>query len=101
MSDTNFFVYEVVVNGMRRYVGYTNNIKRRKKQHYKGINSGQKKVLYNSIREVKNAQIEINVIGVFDKSLEAKRWEAYLVLGDYFGDKNLWQSIPTSFKYFS
>jgi predicted GIY-YIG superfamily endonuclease len=98
--DKNFYVYEVVVNGNRRYVGFTNNIKRRKKQHFKGINSDDKKALYVAIRELKTPQIDINVIGVFEKSVEAKRWEAHLVLLDYFSDKMLWQSIPTTFKYF-
>lgn len=98
--NENFYVYEILVNDQRRYVGYTNNIKRRKKQHFKGINSDDKKTLYVAIRNLKNPQIDINVIGVFEKSIEAKRWEAHLVLSDYFSDKKLWQSVPTTFKYF-
>jgi hypothetical protein len=36
----------------------------------------------------------------FNNKLEASRMEAKLILDDYFGDKELWQAPPFSFKYF-
>lgn len=36
----------------------------------------------------------------YDKRYEAEMYEAYLILSDYFGDKNLINDLPKRIKYF-
>ena len=94
------FVYEIIVDGVRRYVGITNNIKRRQSQHIRDAKT-KDKFLYRMIRENSpETTISLNIIAEFDNKGEAARWECKLILDDYFSDKNLWQSFPISIKYF-
>jgi len=94
------FVYEIIIDGVRRYVGITNNIKRRQSQHIRDLKS-KDKYLYKMIRENSpETIISLNIIAQFDNKGDAARWECKLILDDYFSDKNLWQSFPVSIKYF-
>lgn len=94
-------VYNIKVDGVIRYIGYTDNLKRRKSQHMRSLKIGdEKKYLYKKINELMTPTIEIEVSKEFDNKGDAKRWEAYLILHDYFNNKELWQSFPISFKYF-
>jgi len=96
-----YCVYEILIDGVRRYIGYTNNFNRRKRQHFKEIEKeSDSKYLYKKIKLVGNKDIKVNLIKEFDNMGDAKRWEAYMILTDYFNDKQLWQSFPVSFKYF-
>jgi hypothetical protein len=36
----------------------------------------------------------------FENKLEAERFEAYLILDDYYKRKNLWQKKPFGFRYY-
>ena len=95
-----YYVYEIVIAGERRYVGITNDVKRRQTQHRTGLKK-QDKYLYRKIREAApETAISLAVIAEFDNKGDAARWEAKLILDDYFSGKKLWQSFPIAIKYF-
>ena len=93
-----YWVYRVEVLGTTRYIGYTDNLIRREKQHnYLCFKACKNKKLYDGIKkikEIKNKKIELTPIKTFRTKVEAKRYEAFLILNDYFNKKELWQHIP-------
>lgn len=95
-------VYEIKVNGVRRYVGVTNNFVRRQKEHLRAIKNGQSKYLYQKINETPPELTKISFSQISDELtiLEARRFEGFLILSDWFNRRELWQSAPYSFKYF-
>lgn len=96
-----YYVYEIIVDGIRRYVGITNNIRRRQGEHLRQFKLGKDKYLYKMIRENSpETIISLNVIKEFTNKGDAVRWEGYLILEDYFNGKQLWQSFPITIKYF-
>lgn len=97
-----YFVYEIVLNGTRRYVGITNNIKRRQAEHRRDVNkSNLKKYFYKMIVDYDlSREIVLNRIYAFDNKTEAMRMEAKLILDDWFEERKLWQHPPYSFKYY-
>lgn len=95
-----YYVYQIKINDVVRYIGYSNNPHKRFLQHKRLLNKGDKKYLYKKIRELTEPNLEIETIAEFNNMGDAKRWEAFLILDDYFSHKNLWQSFPVSFKYF-
>jgi predicted GIY-YIG superfamily endonuclease len=95
-----YYVYEIVVNGVRRYIGMTNDIKRRQSQHRRDFKKGNK-YLYKMIRENSPEMIiSLHIVNEFDNKGDCSRWECKLILDDYFEERNLWQSFPISMKYF-
>ena len=95
------YVYSIKIGGVIRYIGVTDNITRREKEHIRGAKKGQGKYLYVRIKE--NAPEEIislSIVNQFNNKGDAKRYEALLILQDFFGEKKLWQSFPISIKYF-
>ena len=95
------WVYSIEINGVIRYIGITNNLKRREKQHNYLFRKGETKELYSNIRLVKpDEDIVLNPMYEFSSLVDAERMECYLILKDYFGDNNLWQSKPKKIKYF-
>lgn len=95
-----YYVYVIIAGGKWRYVGITNNPKTREGQHRRGLKSGDTKELYQKFRSNGIEDIKLKVIKQLPNKVEAMRLEAYLILQDYFSDKNLWQSPPFSFRYF-
>ena len=91
-----YHVYRVEVSGMTRYIGYTENIDSREKQHnYLCFKKLKKKKLYDGIRGDKNTtKIHLIPVKTFLTKVEAKRYECFLILNDYFGRGELWQNIP-------
>jgi len=91
-----YWVYRIEVDKITRYVGYTDDLTRREKQHnYLCFKVGKKKKLYDGIKEIKAVgKIELTPIKTFRTKVEAKRYEAFLILNDYFNKKELWQHIP-------
>ena len=91
------YVYKIEIIGKIRYIGYTQDIKSREKQHnYLCFSKGKNKILYNNIKRnfpMVN-QIKLIVLKTFSTKLEAKRFECYLILNDYFTKRELWQRIP-------
>lgn len=90
------YVYHIRVNGIVRYIGRTNNIKRREAEHnHLCFVKKTPKELYSGIRNYPSIlEIKIIVTKVFDNKVQAKRWECFLILKDYFGEKKLWQRVP-------
>lgn len=92
-----YYVYRIEVNKKIRYVGYTNNIIIREKQHnYLCFNKNKKKDLYNKIRQIHPniKELKLNTIRTFTTKVEAKRFECLLILNDHFGSRELWQRVP-------
>jgi len=90
-----YTVYRIVVSDKTRYVGLTNDIERRQKQHnYLCFRSQKKKILYEEIRKVGMEKIELIKIRTFRTKVEAKRFECFLILQDHFNKAELWQKIP-------
>jgi hypothetical protein len=95
------WVYIIKVNNIVRYIGVSNNPKRRFKQHLRDFNK-KDKYLYKMMREsgLDESYMQFEIISEEMPVLDARRLEAKLILDDYFSDKMLWQSSPFSFKYF-
>jgi predicted GIY-YIG superfamily endonuclease len=93
-------VYRINIDGITRYVGITEDLERRRKEHIRGFKKGDKKQLYLMAQNLRNPEISIEKVISFEKSGDAKRYEAFLILGDYFGRGELWQSIPQVIKYY-
>lgn len=90
-----FAVYKISHKGIRRYVGFTDNLERRKKQHnYLCFKVGKKKLLYDNLRKDNCEIIHLEATHFFKTRIEAKRYEALLILTDYFSERLLWQKVP-------
>lgn len=90
-----YWVYRIEIRNTTRYIGYTSDIDARQKQHnYLCFKKGMKKDLYNRIREIRAGEIKLTAIKTFRTKVEAKRFECFLILSDYFGKKELWQRVP-------
>lgn len=91
-----YYVYRIEVENTTRYIGYTENLEIRKKQHnYLCFKTQKKKILYQSIRKLKTmSQIELIPIKSMKTKIDAKRYECFLILNDYFNKKQLWQKVP-------
>lgn len=91
----NHWVYEIVINNERRYIGRTNDIRRREYEHNRQFKKGYNKLLYKNLSKIYTEhQIELKPIKTFLRKTDAKRYECFLILQDYFNNKKLWQSIP-------
>lgn len=75
-------------------------MRRRQSEHIRGIKKGTGKELYKKANLLQNPHIEWEIVGEFQISGDAKRFECYLILGDYFGKGDLWQSPPKTIKYY-
>lgn len=94
------YVYSIKINGTRRYVGITEDFRRRQSEHKRGLMKGTGKQLYVKASELDNPMIEIELVGEFKTTADAARYECWLILGDYFGEAELWQSFPKTIKYY-
>jgi len=96
------FVYRIVIDGYVRYVGVSNNVVRRGKEHVRAFKKGDSKYLYKKMREggLDESYLILEVISDELTILDARRLEAKIILEDYFSGKYLFQSAPFSFKYF-
>lgn len=92
-----YYVYRIEIDKRTRYVGFTQDINLRQKQHnYLCFKQGKRKELYNKVRRLypNEKSFELNIVKTFMTKTEAKRFECFLILHDYFGKKELWQRIP-------
>lgn len=90
-----YFVYQIKVLDKIRYIGYTENLIKREKQHnYLCFKRDKKKELYDNIKKTNQVKINLEVIKSFNNKVEAKRYECLLILEDYFTNKELWQQVP-------
>ena len=88
-----YTVYKIEVDGITRYIGHTNNLKRRQTQHNYLFRKGKSKDLYDNITD-RDYKFKLIPLREFKSKVEAKRWECLLILTDHFGDKLLWQKPP-------
>lgn len=88
------YLYQIIINNKTRYIGRTNDLKKREYQHNYLLKKGKDKLLYNNIRLENIKSISLQSISEFKNITEAKRYECYLILKDYFTDKELWQRVP-------
>ena len=95
-----YIVYQIRIDGVVRYIGSTNNLKRRQTQHNYLFKKGDMKKLYQNIRLYgRDNNIVLEERFKSDNKTEAMRYEAFLILKDYFDDRSYWQTPPTNFKY--
>lgn len=98
--DEPYYVYKIDVDGICRYIGITNSIKKRQTRHNYLLNKDDNKKLYIKMRELNCFDIKLDIIKEFSNKLEASRFEALAILTDWFGKKQLWQAPPKIIKYF-
>lgn len=91
-----YIVYSINYLGSPIYVGITGDIKRRVRDHNNlCFNKRVDKEVYNFIRDMTRSPIYLIPIKTFKTRIEAKRYEAYLILADLFGPKELKQKVPS------
>jgi predicted GIY-YIG superfamily endonuclease len=89
------YVYQITIDGVVRYIGRTNDIRRRQNEHNRHFRNDVVKELYNNIRLLhKEYIITLEPIKTFKRKTDTKRYECLLILQDYFGSKILWQKCP-------
>ena len=99
-----FYVYSISINDEVRYVGRTEDLDKRELSHLKDCyypkSAHYNKQFYQYVRTIYPTKdsaanaLFLTPVGVFDTLAESKKWEAYLILKDYFTDKKLLQSVP-------
>jgi predicted GIY-YIG superfamily endonuclease len=91
-----YWVYEIKIDGIRRYIGITNDLEKRQKQHNYLIKKDNKKMLYKMIKKTNgdNYYISLEKLKPFKEKVDARRFECLIILNDYFGQKKLWQRVP-------
>jgi len=101
-----FTVYGIEICGIQVYIGRTNNLHRRQLQHnnicYNENNKQYNKDLYKYIRKIypTKTKFKLTPIKEFNKLVEAKRYEMYLILTNYFSDNpKLIQKVPSISDY--
>lgn len=78
------------------YIGLTNDIERRTKEHIYHYHKGQDKDLYTFLRQQKfNVKFKLKLLRSFKSRTEAKRYEMLLILKDHFTKQKLKQTIPS------
>jgi predicted GIY-YIG superfamily endonuclease len=98
-----YYVYSIKIDNIIRYIGITKDIIKREKQHNYGIKTGIKKRFYENMSHYyPNQTVSLEVLKIFKTKTDAARYEAHLILLDYFNNspKELWQSPPRVIKYF-
>jgi predicted GIY-YIG superfamily endonuclease len=97
-----WIVYEIRFSGEVRYIGITNDLKRRQRQHrFESKREDLKKFLYKMKAEHHQEEdIVLKEVFMTEKKIEAIRMEAHLILKDWFDKRKLWQSAPHIVKYF-
>lgn len=88
-----YTVYKIEIDNIVRYIGHTNNLKRRQTQHNYLLKKGVKKDLYDNISD-KSTKITLIPMREFKSKVDAKRYECLFILTDYFTQKKLWQKLP-------
>ena len=90
-----FYIYQIIHKKHVLYIGQTDNLNRREKQHNYHLKKGTHKELYNYLREIGITQIKLKVIKEVNSRTEAKRIEIFLILTAHFKNRKLFQKIPS------
>ena len=101
MGIKNNWIYCIVIKGKIRYIGMTNDINKREAQHRLNLKKNKDNLLYKNIKHY-NIDVELTLTPIksFNNRSDAMRYEAYLILKDYFSDRHLWNKPPRVIKYF-
>lgn len=98
-----YTVYKILHNGKSIYIGRTNNIQRRSKEHNRSYKNSllapdckKIKQLYKYLKEEGfTDKIELIEVKSFKSKVESKRYEMLLILIDHFKEEsNLKQQVP-------
>ncbi len=93
-----YTVYQIEFLGKIVYYGHTSDLKARQYRHnYSCFTRMEKKELYNFLRLLECRRIQLTPIREFDTKVQAKRYESYLILQDYFNNDlqlTVKQTIP-------
>lgn len=97
-----YYVYSIKIDGRRRYIGMTNDIKRRAAEHNRDSKApNPKRKFYKMVQKNHpDAKLTLDIMATYDSKLAASRYEAYLILDDYFNRGDLWNKPPVIIKYF-
>jgi len=89
-----YVVYEIRYENERVYVGYTGRtLTKREYEHNYQMRKGNKRTIYKFMRN-KDSEIKLKKLKTFKTKTEAKRWECYLILKDYFNENKLLNKVP-------
>lgn len=90
------YVYTIETDGIVRYIGRTNNPKRREYQHNYNLKKGKSSQFYDFCYENNINEVSLKVIREFSSKTEAKRYEMFLILIHHFEDNfdELFQKVP-------
>jgi len=88
-------VYSIVHKNKVIYIGRTNNLKRREYEHNYNLRMEKSNLIYDYLREEKVDKIVLKQLYEYNKKIDSKRMEMYLILDDYFNDKFLKQKVPS------
>lgn len=86
-----FYVYRLTSSSGALYIGRTNNIERRIKEHQMNIKNGKSTLFYDSLVD---GTFTYEILSTFKTKVEAKRYEMYLILQRYYSGEKLYQKIP-------
>jgi predicted GIY-YIG superfamily endonuclease len=92
-------VYKIEYDGNPVYIGRTNNLSRREKEHNRFLrlpadDKRRRKVLYQFLSESGCNEVKLIPIMEFDTKVESKRYECMLILLDWFTNRELKQRVP-------
>jgi predicted GIY-YIG superfamily endonuclease len=93
------YVYKIEYGGEVVYIGRTNNLTRREKEHNRFLRSPENpktksKVLYQFLLESGCNSVKLVLIKEFKNKVESKRFECLLILLDWFSGRRLKQKVP-------
>jgi len=93
-SPLMFTVYRINHKKKAIYIGYTNNIDRRCKEHNYHLKKGTMKEMYDYLRKKKVSKIVLEPLRTFKSKTEAKRFEMLMILMYHFGTYRTLNKIP-------
>ncbi len=90
-----YTVYEIRYEGERIYIGYTGRtLDKREYEHNYQLRKGNKRTVYHFLRSKDCDTVKLTKLKTFKKKIEAKRYECYLILRDYFNKCQLLNKVP-------
>lgn len=89
-----FTVYRINHKKKAIYIGYTNNLTRREKEHNYHLKKGTSKEVYDYLRKKKVSTIKLEPLRKFKSKTEGKRFECLMILMYHFGSYRTLNKIP-------
>jgi hypothetical protein len=79
-KKSEYTVYQIVIDGTVRYIGRTNNIKRRTSDHNRMLDNGTSKQLYDFLRSIGHLSYVTNLVCGIEDVKENLIKEAQLII---------------------